>query len=234
MSTRRRSRGRQVLPRDRAPHDERHPAPAEGERPLLGAQGEHPLAPLATHRPQRADAGLRLGREEDGEAARAEPLGLRLGRAALENTVQVEPAALDEEPGLVRRQVESARQRLRGQAREIECHHQPPVLSGARGGLALPGRARRGRGGGRERRAHALGRQRGAAVEARRARERHRAAARGAARHGRGLRRCAGTRSRRRPSPRSRGPRAAGCRAHGRRRSLRRRPAPRRGPPGRG
>ena len=60
----------------------------------------------------------------------------------------MESAALDEEPGLVGRQVESPRQRFRGHAGEIENHHQPLVRSAVPTGSSLPGAPPgRGRGG---------------------------------------------------------------------------------------
>ena len=54
----------------------------------------------------------------------------------------MESAALDEEPGLVRRQVESPRQRFRGHAGEIENHQPPPVP--VRGPARAPPRGPRG------------------------------------------------------------------------------------------
>ena len=114
------------------------PAP-DGDRPLLGPQGENPLVALAAQAAQRAGAGLGLRHQKDDEPRLREPPRLRLGRGGIEDPVEVEPAASGQKPRLVARQGERPRERVRGRVGEVE-HDQARSLGGPPRAALPPGR----------------------------------------------------------------------------------------------
>jgi hypothetical protein len=173
-----------VLAGDLAAHHQERVATPDHDHALLAPEPQLSGAPLAAEADERRLTHFPLRDQHRRGSVAAQPLRVSLGFGRLGRPDEQKPAASGEERSLVAGEPERLLEQLRSGAGQLE-QQQHPVLRAARPGHGRGGRCGSVRGCSSDR----LGREAGAAVEARRARERQLPAARGTARHARGLRR---------------------------------------------